>query len=423
MTEFLAFAVRRWFGLRSILEAFAEAGRNVRDEMRRLAEEMRDERRAARWRRLAALRRGLRDRYEGWAHARAAAGGVVARPEVRARLRRLAWQAVRRYEHDQRRLAVAAVVTAALLFLGLPIWLLTAAGVPWMTQGAAILLAFVVLVGPAAYVPRFGMWMPPLAAAGLGAVLAVVPGGLALGPAPFPVVVLRVGLVQWLGLLLAVAEVVLAARVVNRRRMRRHPEIEAAELLNWLLPFLDPGGLATAGPRRAVARGLEQLAEVFEHGYAAALALPAADLDAELRGRLRRIAAGLRAQEVAVALPDAETVATLRRQLLACAGAVATGRLGSLAGIVDAEPRPVRRRVFATLAVLRSVAVALVPAAAVVLLHRAGLLLWDELGRGAAAVAAVWAVAVLLMALDPQFGPRVRAVRELLGLLRGEPRA
>src|SRR4051794_17263752 len=97
--RFLEFAVRQWFGLRTLLGVFAEAGLSIRDATRRAAAELREERRAIRQRRLAALRRGLRARQERWALARgAASGGVLGRPEVRARLRRLAFQALRRDE-------------------------------------------------------------------------------------------------------------------------------------------------------------------------------------------------------------------------------------------------------------------------------------------------------------------------------------
>ncbi|MEH1058689.1 hypothetical protein V6U89_26195 [Micromonospora sp. CPCC 206171] len=77
-----------------------------------------------------------------------------------------------------------------------------------------------------------------------------------------------------------------------------------------------------------IAGRLNALADVLEHGFAAALRLPSADSDAVLRERLRRLAAGIRAHQVAVAMPEVDTPAELRRLLLACLGAICTGRIG-----------------------------------------------------------------------------------------------
>ncbi|MFI5910700.1 hypothetical protein [Dactylosporangium sp. NPDC051541] len=278
------------------MEMFAGPVRTIRADTRRAAGELRALRESSRRAELARVGAVLRARQARWARVRAAAaGGVLARPDVWAGLRRLSWRAAQPDRLFDRLLVVCGVPMAAAMFGG-PAVVLTRAGVHPMEQVALI------AVGTAAgFLPyplmwrRLGGWYLLVMLTLTGALAAVVPFPL------FPVM-----FVQW-----AVFTVVFLLIMAAYALLHRGPaaEVAAAEWLGWLLNALNTRDLRRAADRRAVARGLERLAVIFESGFARALRTSDAEAGAEIRGRLRRIAAGIRAQQVAIALPDAGTVA------------------------------------------------------------------------------------------------------------------
>ncbi|MBM0255900.1 hypothetical protein [Micromonospora sp. 4G55] len=387
-----------------------------------------------------------RARQARWQRIQSLAGSAVfADPQVRSRLRALSVAAAARDAVREVRAVPLLLCLILLLWIAVPLYLMAPLDVSAGQRIGATLLGMLVAVLPGRALARPGAGPWRLLVAITAPVLGlVVTAGNGFGPVLRPSAVLEDAAGQptgiWvMGLRLAavmilelvVALLLGAACIVPldyRRQMRRHPEWIALEHLAVLLDALaDPRrNMAEAVGRRAIAGRLNALADVLEHGFAAALRLPSVESDAVLRERLRRLAAGIRAHQVAVAMPEVDTPADLRRLLLACLGAICTGRIGSLIGLTDAPPP--RRRALVLLAwlrsMLRSTAIALVPLALVVALTQRGILRDDALARSATVAAFLWALTVLLMALDPQLTARIQMVRELTSILRsgGDPK-
>jgi len=420
--------------------AHQDAWRELRDDWRQLRGWRRSPDRWGHTRRWLLVLNGARRRQDRWRRrtARLAPGGVLGDSLVRSRLRHLSVHAAARDARRDFRWGMYAGILFLSVFVVLPLFLMAPLDVSWSWRLAALVGAFLAGALPAAVItairPRSGYRtsLVVIATPGLGL---VVTAGAGFGPEPratsllvdasgrtadFLVVVARLSAVMYLALFVFFLLTLVYDVVVGYRRgMRRDPDRLAVECLGRLMDALTGPRRDLADPRlrRAMARELHTLADVVEYGFAAVLRLPSADGNAALRDRLRRVAAGIRSHQIAVAAPDVDTMVRLRHLVLACLGAVCTGRLGSLASVVDAEPRPVRRRALAVVSALRLLLVASAPLTVVLVLRDRSIMPKETLG-GAIAAATIWALVVLMMALDPQFNTRIGAVRDLMSALR-----
>lgn len=210
-----------------------------------------------------------------------------------------------------------------------------------------------------------------------------------------------------------------------RRHWRRHPREEIVEQLLGILRDLDNPSARNDLDRRAAWMGqLERAAATLERRLSASLR-PADSLTASwARERASGAATALRRLKRRIAAPADGSWDRLAASLRTEVAALATGDLGKLPWAEPPSPAITRRsRWRAAVTVLRTVAVAVTPLAALLAVQPVlgldtGILQWAKV------VSIGWAVLYLLLAADPTLREKIetaQSVSNLVSSSRKEP--
>ena len=167
--------------------------------------------------------------------------------------------------------------------------------------------------------------------------------------------------------------------------------------------------------KNALLKNLEDAAKIVSEGLPQVLRAGDLDTDTWLRNRCNAIAASLRAKKTWVCMPRSDTWKRLQDNLSRC---LVDATLGNWDDLESAEQRLVSRQDIKVRVrtVVLGVIEALIPAGIYVGAQLVGFLkpgqLTDYLGFGVF----LWAVIVILTALDPRFSEKLEAVQKVLSL-------
>ncbi|MDI9979421.1 hypothetical protein [Rhodococcus sp. IEGM 1307] len=191
-------------------------------------------------------------------------------------------------------------------------------------------------------------------------------------------------------------------------------------LKTWEITTLTPAVTRNIQSRRRIIKLLEQIAINFESILPIALGLDRRDpLDASV-DHFRRVAEFVRTLKIWVAFPQETTQADLHHELLSIIGPIATHRYHYLHAVEKLPITSARVRwQHHLMKAIRQIFVAVIPIAALLFVTKAfGVSIPAEIGTYITVACLLWAVIVLLSALDPNYRENANTVKDLIASIK-----
>lgn len=220
--------------------------------------------------------------------------------------------------------------------------------------------------------------------------------------------------------IIAVPFIILVVQLTNRRVLQHCPDYAASEELGLALEHLAMRGVRAGSldNKNATTQHLENAAILINDGVPKKLTASNSLIQSALRGKCELAAAAIRELEAKVALADMKALDEIQEIIADIVTAIC---LGTYDIHLQANPGQVphlsltRKLGRASQTLL----IGIIPIAMILGFRYGGIKLSSQFNNWAVAIAILWAVIVIISALDPLYKNRLKAVQDFISAFRG----
>jgi hypothetical protein len=206
------------------------------------------------------------------------------------------------------------------------------------------------------------------------------------------------------------------AMIMGRHRRRYAYVVLLNLLVQARRALMEPGARMSDPSFKTYLSGIFERAAVKAEGnLGQSMALRNPGLQAEVQAYMRRVAAKLRAMQLQLALSDNDTMDTIRDEVTQFIYALAAGNYALLPAV---DPGLVPARTRKAAAVVRDLAIAVTPLAALTTSRYLGLAVTPGIWNWAVVFSVAWASVTVIAILDPLYKSKIADIRDIISIIR-----